>query len=70
MPRHPSQFLKLHEANSAGAEPKLPGGFGFRFAFGRMAGSPNDVFPGFSTINHARVTGTFRGTGVAKQDLP
>jgi len=70
MPRHPSQYLQLHEANSAEPGPKLPGGCGFRFDFGLMAGLPSDFFPVFFNINHTRVTEHFCGTRVAKQDLP
>jgi len=59
-----------HAANSAGLEPKLPGGFGTRFVSGRMTGWHDEYFAAFSTIHPIRRRGFFRGTRVAKQDTP
>jgi hypothetical protein len=57
MTHRQSQFPKTNGAKSAGPEPKLPGAFGFHFAFGRMVPLPNDFFAGFSTIKPARAIG-------------
>jgi hypothetical protein len=70
MTRRRFQFPKLHTANSAGLEPKMPGGFCSRFAFGRMDVLTGVFFNGFEENESRRTTGVCRGTGVAKQDTP
>ena len=70
MPSHFIQFPKLKEANSAGAETKLPGEFNSRFDFRRMTSLPDIFSADFEAIQPLRAATGSRGTRVAKQETP